>query len=423
MSTLYLPALRGYFGDWIYYSCVMKVADVADRVSYPKELHTNVALSDMIQRILETERGVDIADYLRTHKDRFFNSMVVAVYEGSPEWLEFDDIIDSASENLHGLAEDVKHTVGFLRLTEDVKLFALDGQHRLAGIRVAIDAERRSGVIESRFVEDELSIIFVGHNNTQLGIKRTRRLFITLNKTAKIVSKADIIALDEADAIAIITRRMVEKEGIFSGNRTAIQKKTNLSSRDRKHITSIINLYDIISIILSKIETKASLYELRATRPEESELDNYENNVSQYFRAIAEYVPEFREYLTANDSRAPEVIEKYRSKDGGNLLFRPIGQRIFAEVVGAIRKNFDDTASAVRRVASLPLELRKIPYVRVLWNDVSGTVNTRGAVHTRDLMLYMLGSKAKSEAVLKNAQAELLGVSDVSSIKLPRRIS
>ena len=69
-----------------------------------------------------------------------------------------------------------------MTLRGDEKLFALDGQHRLAGINRAI----RDGMSGS---DDEVSVIFLGHKNTDDGLKATRRLFTTLNKTARPVSR------------------------------------------------------------------------------------------------------------------------------------------------------------------------------------------------------------------------------------------
>ena len=193
MQSMYLPALRGYFGDWTYYACLMKLKDIAERVSYPRELHSNTGLSDMIQRRLREGRGKEISAYLSGNPSRFFNSLVIAVYEGAPSWLEFDEVIAATKDDLlKDLDEETKHTVGYLYLIGSERLFTLDGQHRLAGIKLALEDNDTLG-------DEELSVIFVAHNNSVEGLRRTRRLFTTLNKTAKPVSKADVIALDESD--------------------------------------------------------------------------------------------------------------------------------------------------------------------------------------------------------------------------------
>ena len=76
MPTQFLPALRGTIGDWVYYSCLMPLKLLAERVRYATELHTSQRLSDMIQRELSGDRTREIADYL-TNPERFFSSLVL----------------------------------------------------------------------------------------------------------------------------------------------------------------------------------------------------------------------------------------------------------------------------------------------------------------------------------------------------------
>lgn len=83
-------------------------------------------------------------------------------------------------------------------------MFTLDGQHRLAGIQQAIE----KGLEQDPF--DEVSVIFLAHEDTRPGLERTRRLFTTLNKTAKPVSKGDIIALDEDEGRQGFVRKTAE---------------------------------------------------------------------------------------------------------------------------------------------------------------------------------------------------------------------
>ena len=130
-----------------------------------------------------------------------------------------------------------KSTVGFLRFEGKEKLFALDGQHRLSGIKLAIEEETLP-------IEDELPDIFVAHRKNKTGMERTRRLFVTLNKTAVAVPKRDIIALDEDDVPAICVRWLVEQHPYFSKERIAFNETSNLPVEDRHSFTSIVALYD-----------------------------------------------------------------------------------------------------------------------------------------------------------------------------------
>ena len=97
---------------------------------------------------------------------------------------------------------------GVLRLDGTQTLFAIDGQHRVEGIKQALEDNSELG-------REEVSVIFVAHRNDSDGMERTRRLFTTLNRYAKPVSKSEIVALDEDDIVAITTRELVEKHPLF----------------------------------------------------------------------------------------------------------------------------------------------------------------------------------------------------------------
>ena len=77
------PAIQCRLGDWVYFISALPFAEVAERIRRAEEVHTNKGLSDMIQRALN-ERKSDIADYIRTQDERFFNAIVVGIYGGSP---------------------------------------------------------------------------------------------------------------------------------------------------------------------------------------------------------------------------------------------------------------------------------------------------------------------------------------------------
>ena len=74
-----LPALRGVMGDWVYYSSLMDMRELGNRVRFADEVHENHNLSDMIQRELSRGRSKTIANYLVDQPERFFNSLVVGL--------------------------------------------------------------------------------------------------------------------------------------------------------------------------------------------------------------------------------------------------------------------------------------------------------------------------------------------------------
>ena len=96
---------------------------------------------------------------------------------------------------------------------------------------------------------EEVAVIFVGHSKDQAGLERTRRLFSTLNRYAKPVSTRDIIALDEDDAVAIVTRRLVDSHPLFS-DRVSLGKTKAVPVTDGINFTSIVALYDCVEMVL-----------------------------------------------------------------------------------------------------------------------------------------------------------------------------
>lgn len=133
---------------------LLTLSQVAERVSYASEIHASQRLSEMIQRELAGDRSNKIADYLNRNGDRFFNSLVVAVYEGEPEWFPFENVSPLHVEfKPRDLSETAKYSLGYLSLRGDEKLFALDGQHRLAGIKQSVASDGQD------LMDDEVSVL------------------------------------------------------------------------------------------------------------------------------------------------------------------------------------------------------------------------------------------------------------------------
>jgi DNA sulfur modification protein DndB len=328
----YLPALRGRLGDWAFYSVLMTLSQVANKVSYAKEVHNSVKLSELIQRELdEKSRAGEIGKYLLTNDDRFFNSLVVAVYDGDPEWHEFQSLKPVSKDiSLNDIAYNSRYSVGYLSLSGAEKLFALDGQHRLAGIRSALKKNDKIG-------DDELSVIIVAHHTSDAGQKRTRKLFTTLNKTARPVSKSEIIALDEADAMAITARYLVESDSRFNDKLVHIKsKQSNLPKTDREHLITLINLYDMLEILFAKSRKGAKAGDLKRLRPSDEELEKYFELAKRFFTLLGRNSPELNKCLVSDK---PEIeIKRHRTIEGGHILYRPAGLLIYAEIVATLMR-------------------------------------------------------------------------------------
>ena len=405
---LQLPALRGQFGEWIYYTCIMRMPELAARVDYAEALHPNKQLSQLIQRSLKEKRSIEIAEYLGRESERFFNSLVIAVYGGEPQWSpvkinapksEYSEVLDDqATEN----------SLGILTLSGAEELFAIDGQHRLSGMKTLFSGS--AGVDTSDVASDLVPVILVAHSNKT--IERTRRLFTTLNKTAVAVSKKERIALDENDAMAIIARRLVEEHEWFGEGRIAMAPTNNLPSNDKSSLTTIGNLYDILTIIFVDIIKVGSKKHLQTIRLDDEALNRCFGLAVEYFEILGSIIPELKAYFRSRDPES--VVRQYRHDGGGSVYFRPLGLTIMTEVIRALNAKGKNWRKLIPK---LPRELDQLPYQGLLWSERS-TIQPTGKVLTRELLEYMAGLPPKAD--LQTRYARFLAVPRAKVVLPPK---
>ncbi|MGD9537121.1 MAG: DNA sulfur modification protein DndB [Alphaproteobacteria bacterium] len=409
----YIPALRGRFGDWAYYSTLMTMQQVATRISYAQEIHSSQSLSELIQRELKEGRAKEIAEYIGKNDDRFFNSLVVAIYGGSPGWHELEV---TAGEDVESdeLDDTALYSIGYLSLTSEEKIFALDGQHRLAGIQQALKKDSALG-------DEELPVIFVAHHNNAEGLRRTRKLFTTLNKQARPVKKSEIIALDESDMMAIASRHLVETHKYFNrGQIDVMRKQANLAPNNTQHLTTIINLYDVLNVILPYVKERLDrekAYQLKVYRPADDKVEEYCAFAGKFFEDLAKTFPPLKRYFEAKNREA--VLEEMRT-DGGHILFRPLGLLIFSRILRELRKTMT-YQEALKALAKLPVSMDAAPYADTIWNTHRKTIEIRREAVCREVLLYMLGRVKKGEELRRKYARALEQPED--KVNLPDKIA
>jgi DNA sulfur modification protein DndB len=321
-KKLFLPCLKGNMGDWTYYVTIMKFKDIAQRTSMVPEIHKSEELSRWIQRKVGNRTG-DIVEYLENQEQRFFNSIIFGIYGGELTWQEID-VEDSENFSEEDLTYFSK-TFGILTLSGKEEIFAIDGQHRTKAIK---EVQKKTDSLES----EEVGVIFISHKRSKEGEVRTRRLFSTLNRYAKPVNVSEIIALDEEDNCAILTRELIENFKIFH-NKIAFSKTRSISPNNTKSFTNIVLLYDIITILLTNKKHmvncgKASGYDeirYKTRRVSEDKLGADLKYLQKIFKEVIETIPSLTTFFKTG------AVD--RSHESTSLLFRPIGQLIFFTVL------------------------------------------------------------------------------------------
>ena len=220
MKPIRIPAIRGKIGETIYYITNLSFGQIEDMVKrVDNELHNATSIREQIQRSL-TSNYTKIRDYIMKRTDFFFDSLVLAVYDGEPQWVEVRYEID----------DERFCNVGLLVFSGDEKIFPLDGQHRVEGIKAAVQQQ-------PELRTNTIGVLFIGHSNTTLGRERSRRIFSTLNRYVKPVRLGDIIALDEDDVVAIVTRNLLESYPLFVDNRIKLTNSKSIPSSDKFSFT------------------------------------------------------------------------------------------------------------------------------------------------------------------------------------------
>jgi len=258
MST-YFPALKGKMGDWDYYTVKMRMSELAGSVELAQDLYDDRTLSTAMQRILNEGRVKNsIARYLLNNDERFFSSIVIAVKEGDPHFYSVNMDDDPRFEVFRN-DKNLTETFGIVHFNGEQIYYALDGQHRLSAIKAVLDpggdfiSEKPPG-----FENEQITVILVIANpdDTDDWRIRHRRLFSNLNRHAKPTDHCTNIIMDEDDAFAILTRRLVSEYPLFywpgvqkESQRVKTTKGKNLKPND-PYLTSIESIYDYVKILL-----------------------------------------------------------------------------------------------------------------------------------------------------------------------------
>ena len=354
-----IPALKAKIGNWDYYVTTLTFKQVETYVSkIDDNLHKSESLKDLIQRSI-TNNFKSIKEYILNQPEVFFNSLVLAVYNDYPNWREIEFKYEDGET----------YQMGLLEFPGSHKIFPIDGQHRVEGIKAALE---KNPALEN----EHIAAIFVGHKNDNEGKQRTRRLFTTLNRYAKPVYLDDIIALDEDDSVAITTRFLLEEHELFSGKRVIYAKQKAIPSSDKEALTSIITLYqaniELFKVFFenefNKKPTQKNVATYLKFRKSDEEIERFQNFCVQFWDAFKEKILSISDYLRLTSNAA----EPYRnSENGGNLLFRPIGLLPFVKAsLLSYKKEEKSFEEVFEQFNSVNLNINSRPWHYVIWNPI-----------------------------------------------------
>lgn len=396
-NKTFIPALQARVGDWTYYICMMKYAEVARQVSFAHELGGNRDLGSMIQRGL-SDRTKDIVKYLRNSEHRFLGALIIAAWGGQPDYIELE------MADPENMLKGVDRGFGVLTFDGTQQYFALDGQHRLSAIKEAIKSDPELGA-------EDIAVLIVSHYETEDGRERTRRLFTNINRNAKVTTAAENIALDEDDGYSVITRRLLDEHS-FVGDDTRVKvfqaapsggdvrmAGNSIAQTDKTAWSTIVVLRDLVEQLWFPGRDGNDL----SDRPPAEQLDEaYDiigDRLSKLLEACGDVPSKLKAVQSARDVRAPKNAEAT-----GQAFMRPVIQkavvRVIRQIVTQDQLTFDET---LERLKGLDWRIGQAPWTAVFNTDSNKMIAGKDF---SDLLLSLLHVHLAppSLAAIKNAR-------------------
>jgi DNA sulfur modification protein DndB len=237
-------------------------------------------------------------------------------------------------------------------------------------------------------------------------------LFSTLNRRAKPTTTGQNIAIDEDDAIAIVTRRLVKENEIL---KTLVSiklgsKQISQNKSDYPYITTLAALYETNEILLGCYDSGLDIdQKFKQFRPSNDDLDTYYEFLDKLWMKLLNKCPGFDPILNGNKKpgdirkrleadKTPALDDSGKPIAGGNVFARPMGQFIMAEVLKLVSiqgKSMEDAIDAIMN--NISMDIDQAPWVGVVWNSSKQTIMGGKAERSliASIISHALGLKIK----------------------------
>jgi DNA sulfur modification protein DndB len=300
----YLPAVRARVGQTEFFSTVLTFGEAARLIQYVEDVDvwTPETPSELkLQRKLNTTRvEKEMVPYLLEAEDRFYSALTVEVRttltEKGPKPVSF--------EAVEGIPGGVEY--GKLTLDGTESLYALDGQHRLKSIELAIREK-------PDLASDHIAVILVPHVN----IEQSQTLFSDLNRYARNPSRSISLLFAHRDPIAKVSKVLAQNVGLL---RDKVNMESTSLSVNTGHFITLSTLYETV---------KALLPDDWATTVTDAEVASQAEEQAEVWQHIVANVGEWR--MVEEESEHPAYLRQ------ALLNMHGVGQRAIVNAVARLR--------------------------------------------------------------------------------------
>jgi DGQHR domain-containing protein len=354
---------------------------LADRVKYASEMSLlsdryqaedqNISIDSKTieiiqQRPLDWSRQAALVQYLGARTSHKFPPVLVTIDRAwvdntyADEWGRGGKANESAAIFT---AIDGNNSVGLLDVDESVRIYALDGQHRLMGVQGLMELLRTGELprynkdrhpVGNKITRAELGtsdeyleslpqetigiefISAVVKGETQLEARRRiRSIFVHVNLMAIALSKGQLAQLDENDGFAIVARTIAVNHPLLKDvprRKPRVNWDSATVATKTTVLTTLQALQDMAAKYLQyqyphwKPKAQKGLVPLR---PDKAELEAGIAAFSQLFDNLSQ----FTSYGRLQGEDTPQ-LRRFSFEPGGgegHILFRPVGQVAFAQ--------------------------------------------------------------------------------------------
>lgn len=426
-----IACFKGKFGSTEYFQTKMSAGTLINTVGFAKEMpeYSEMTPDEKIQRDLNINRVVtQMVPYITEDKDRFYGSIVVDIYQGWEE-IEFEPL-EHVTGDLPNAYKNTMSDFGFVTFPDNQILIALDGQHRLLSLKIAIKglmgipagceikpSWEKKIQPHPELANEEVSVIFVKHESDE----KIRKLFNKINKYAKQTSRSDNIIISEDDMFAVITRRLISDEGPLAAltrgdlKQDIVNWKSNTLAQRSAQLTTLSSLYTISETLLKDEDIDINYL------PDEEIVDECYRVVSEFWKTLLTEVEVYRNYM--DKILDYNIAAEYRMN---NLLFRPVTQMALAHVAYMAHDKgmgFKDVAVLFNKI-DWSFDNKLWQNILVLGSAKKKMITGREAIRNAGLIIsYLTMGNKMNEREQNNVIEIIRNAMDDPTAKLPEIIA
>ncbi len=395
-------------------------------------------IEEILQRPLDWSRQASLTQYLIAKKAHKFPAVLVAI---GPNWVdnpnasEWDDHKRANKSAALFTSLDSDGAIGLLNVSSQYSIYALDGQHRLMGVRglmelintgqlprytktkkptgavITLDRLLETYQVDPAYLQnlsqEKIGIEFIPAvipgETRQQAKRRIRSIFVHVNLMAQELSKGQLALLNEDNGFSLLARKVAVTHPLFKdmpGRNPRINWDGATVSAKSTVLTTLQALEDIAQRYLEYKfpHWKPSDKGLIPLRPEAEELEEGLKLFKQLWDHLAS-LPSYQRLEQGTQTLDLRRFSHEKPSGEANILFRPVGQVALAQALGVLvfKKGFllEDIFAKLRQYDAVG-GLSEMDYPQSLWYGVLYDPNkTRVLVSGRDLaaklILYILG--------------------------------